>query len=198
MRNAIRLAAGALVVALAFAGEAGGFSPRMVHSGVGQGQYPDGYLEQIAASGIDSVIVNVTDPLTGAYAGGTEDLSSLIRRAAAKGIGVYAYADFPVLSEKFHPAEPGAREWYDKIYGGFVKNYPGLKGLIFVGESVAFPYHDHRPTHHWWRPRKGGAASCVHFASLVRSTFRLRGFPPLRSAHFPSHQRLGCGSVRVD
>lgn len=159
MRNLIRFAVSAFVVVLTSAAVAGVFSPRMVHSGVGQGQYPDAYLEQIAKSGIDSVIVNITDPLTGAYAGGTEDLDSLIRRAAAKGIGVYAYADFPVLSEKFHPAEPGAREWYDRIYGGLVKNHPGLKGLIFVGESVAFPYRDHRPTHHWWRPCKGGASS---------------------------------------
>jgi len=159
LSHVIRLAACVfLAVASSFV-VAGTFSPRMVHSGVGQGQYPDAYLEKIAASGVDSVIVNITDPLTGTYAGGTEDLSSLITRAAKKGVGIYAYADFPVLSEKLHPAESGAREWYDKIYGGIVKNHPGLKGLIFVGESVAFPYCDHRPTHHWWRPCKDGACS---------------------------------------
>ena len=136
------------------------FSPRMVHSSYGIDKYPDEYLEKIAKTGVDSILVFISDPPDVTRTGEHEDIPALIDRAAKFGIGVYAYADFPVKAGKLHPKDDGAKEWYEATYGAIVKNAPGLKGLVCVGESCAFPYSDHRPVNWWWaRNPKGCRAT---------------------------------------
>ena len=132
------------------------FSPRMVHSSAGIDEFPDEYLAAVSKTGVDSILVYISNPPDVTRTGRHEDIPALVRCAAKYGIGVYAYADFPVKAAKLHPKEPGARDWYDEIYGSIVKNAPGLKGLVCVGESVAFPYLDHRPTSFWWNRVPGG------------------------------------------
>ena len=156
------------------------FSPRMVHSASGLDSYPDEYLEKIAKTGVDSILVFISDPPDVTRTGQHENIPALIERAAKYGIGVYAYADFPVKAGRMHPKEEGAREWYDELYGSIVKNAPGLKGLICVGESVAFPYRDHRPVNWWWnRNSKGCRATSsnpiidwAEWLELVKSVTR--------------------------
>lgn len=156
------VAAGAVVLGLmaeAAAKPAPAFSPRMVHSAFGIDDYPDDYLAGIAKTGVDSILVYISDPPDVTRTGRHEDIGALVARAARFGIGVYAYADFPVKAAKLHPSEPGAEDWYDQTYGAIVRQTPGLKGLICVGESVAFPYADHRPVNYWWKPCPDGAKS---------------------------------------
>ncbi|MBQ6328885.1 MAG: hypothetical protein IJI35_07725, partial [Kiritimatiellae bacterium] len=52
---------------------------------------------------------------------------------------------------KMHPLDPGAREWYAETYGAVAKNAPGIKGLVCVGESCAFPSRDPGMGGFWWQ-----------------------------------------------
>ena len=133
------------------------FPTRMVHSGVGLDQYPDSYLDSVAASGMSAVILYVDEPPDIARTGRV-DVNDLVRRARARGLDVYAYAHLKREHlPKLHPLDPGAREVYDAAYGTIVKNAPGLKGLICVGESAAFPSRDPGMGGFWWQHEKGAA-----------------------------------------
>ena len=115
------------------------FSPRMVHSGYGLDQFPDSHLRNIAHAGMDAIMVFTEAPnLTPC---GFLDFNELIYRASKYGIDVYAYSY--LISEK-HPYDDGAEEYYDNTYGKLFSSCPGLKGVILVGESVAFPSRDSR------------------------------------------------------
>lgn len=113
------------------------FSPRMVHSGYGLDQFPDCHLRDIAHSGMDAIMVfteavNLTPC-------GFLDFNELIHRASKYGIDVYSYS---YLKSEMHPKEIGAESYYDNTYGKLFESCPGLKGVILVGESVAFPSRD--------------------------------------------------------
>ncbi|MBR6728533.1 MAG: hypothetical protein IKL80_00090 [Clostridia bacterium] len=113
------------------------FSPRMVHSGYGLDQFPNSHLRAIAHSGMDAIMVftkaaNLTPC-------GFVDFNELIFRAAKYGIDVYAYS---YLKSDMHPEAEGAEAHYDSTYGALFAACPGLKGVVLVGESVAFPSHD--------------------------------------------------------
>lgn len=126
------------------------FSPRMTHSGYEVETFPDAYLDQIAHAGMDAILVFIDDP-PDETRNGKVDMPALVKRAAARGIDVWAYADFPRKAAKMHPLDPGAREWYDATYGAIVKNAPGLKGLICVGEVCAFPSREPGMGGFWWQ-----------------------------------------------
>jgi hypothetical protein len=126
------------------------FSPRMTHSGYEVETFPDEYLDQIAHSGMDAILVFIEDP-PDVTRNGKIDMNALVARAAERGIEVWAYASFHEKVGKMHPLDPGAREWYSQTYGSIVKNAPGLKGLICVGESCAFPSRDPGMEGFWWQ-----------------------------------------------
>ena len=113
------------------------FSPRMLHSGFGLDEYPDGHLSMIAHSGRDAILVFAEDVDKTPY--GYLDFNDLIYRASRYGIDVYAYS---YLSITMHPEAKGAEEAYDAVYGKLFKNCPGLKGITLVGESVEFESKD--------------------------------------------------------
>ena len=125
------------------------FSPRMTHSGWEVEKFPDVYLDQLVHSGMDAILVFIEDP-PDVTRNGKVDMNALVERARLRGIDVYAYASFPVKASKFHPLDPGAEEWYDSTYGAIVKNAPGLKGIVCVGESVAFQARDGKTAGYWW------------------------------------------------
>ena len=115
------------------------FSPRMVHSGYGQEQYPEQHMAAIAHAGMDAILyfvkgVDRTDI-------GYEDFNNTIRTAAKYGLDVYAYSR---IESNLHPDEPGAEAYYHQIYGRIFEACPGFKGLVLVGESVEFPSKDPR------------------------------------------------------
>lgn len=157
MRKALAFAM--MATAMATMAFGAGFSPRMVHSAFGIDSYPDDYLEAVAKTGVDSILVYISDPPDVTRTGKHENIGEIVDRAAKFGLSVYAYADFPVKAAKMHPLEPGAEEWYEEIYGSIVRNAPKLKGLVCVGESVAFPYRDHALANYWWKPAPNGRIS---------------------------------------
>lgn len=113
------------------------FSPRMVHSGYGLDQFPDSHLRDIAHAGMDAIMVFTE--ATNTTPCGFLDFNELIYRAAKYGIEVYAYS---YLKSEKHPDDEGAEDYYDSTYGKLFAACPGLKGVILVGESVAFPSRD--------------------------------------------------------
>lgn len=121
------------------------FSPRMVHSGYGLDQYPDEYLSVCAHHGFDAIIVFVKDATHSAH--GECDFVDIVNRAKKFGIDVYAYSYFMNF---VHPLDEDAKEIYASVYGGLFEKIPGLKGIIFVGESIEFPSRDPHvvPMHH--------------------------------------------------
>ena len=128
------------------------FSPRMTHSGWEIEKFPEVYMDHIAHAGMDAILVFIADP-PDVTRNGREDLPALVKTAARHGLDVYAYASFPVKASKKHPLDAGAEEYYDNTYGAIVKNAPGLKGLICVGESVAFASRDEHTAAFWWSDR---------------------------------------------
>jgi hypothetical protein len=113
------------------------FSPRMVHSGYGLDLFPDTYLNTIAHSGMDAILLFVKDVNITPH--GYVDFNELIYRAAGYGIDVYAYSYLKSLK---HPDDPDAEEYYNQTYGNLFKECPGFKGIVMVGESVEFPSKD--------------------------------------------------------
>ena len=117
------------------------YSPRMTHSGYEIEKFPDWHMDQIAHAGMDAILVYITDA-PDITRNGRVDMNDLVRRAAVHGLDVYAYFDWWGRPLEKHPLDPGAREYYDSVFGAIVKNAPGLKGMICVGESCPFPSRD--------------------------------------------------------
>jgi len=117
------------------------FSPRMTHSGYEIEKFPDWHMDEIAHAGMDAILVYIRDP-PDVTRNGREDMNALVKRAAEHGLDVYAYYDRWGHHLTKHPLDPDADPYYDKMLGSIVKNAPGLKGLICVGESCGFPKRD--------------------------------------------------------
>lgn len=117
------------------------FSPRMTHSGYEIEKFPDWHMDQIAHAGMDAILVYITEP-PDITRNGKEDMNALVKRAAEHGLDVYAYFDRWGKPIEKHPLDPGAEEYYDSLFGSIVKNAPGIKGMICVGESCSFPSRD--------------------------------------------------------
>ena len=117
------------------------FSPRMVHSGWGIDQFPDPHLNAIAHTGFDAILVFVkgVNRTTMGYL----DINDLIARAARFGLDVYLYSY--VISRK-HPSDLEAEAFYESTYGELMRAHPGVRGVIFVGESCEFPSKDPNTT----------------------------------------------------
>lgn len=114
------------------------FSPRMTHSAFDMDTFPDGYLLNLAKEGIDAIIVFVRG-INKNMLNEECDINDIIKRANSFGLDVYAYC---VLKNFHHPDEENAEKIFDDVYGKFYEAHTGLKGMIFVGESVEFPSKD--------------------------------------------------------
>lgn len=117
------------------------FSPRMIHSGYAVDKYPNEHLSAIAHAGMDAILVFVKG--VNMTPSGFLDFNELVYRAAKYGLDVYAYS---YIKSELHPKDKGANEYYDGIYGKLFEACPGLRGIVFVGESVAFPSKDKNTT----------------------------------------------------
>ena len=126
------------------------FSPRMVHSGWELDKYPDVYLDHLAHAGMDAVLVYVTES-PDMTRNGREDMPDIVRRAGERGLDVYVYAHQIAASSHMHPDDPDAAEFCDRLWGSIVRNAPGLKGMVFVGESIAFTSKDPDIGGFWWK-----------------------------------------------
>ena len=113
------------------------FSPRMVHSGYKMDIFPTEYLMQMAHMGINALLmyaegVNITPH-------GEFDFNEMIDRANACGIDVYIYSK---IWNRVYPEGEEAEKHYDSLYGHLFRSCPGIKGIVFVGESFEFPSKD--------------------------------------------------------
>jgi hypothetical protein len=115
------------------------FSPRMIHSGYGEDQYPDAHLAAIAHAGMDAVLVTVKG--VNRTMVGTADFNELCYRAAAYGLDVYAYSYLPVDR---HPDDPDAADYYEQVFGSVFRQCPAFRGIVLVGEAAEFPSKDER------------------------------------------------------
>ena len=121
------------------------FTTRMVHSGYGLDMYPDEHLRAIARNGITAILVfvNSVDHTPHGYL----DFNELIYRAQRYGLDVYAYS---FMHSLYHPSDPRAKEHYESTYGTLFNLCPGLKGVVFVGESCEFPSTDEHVVPYNW------------------------------------------------
>ena len=124
------------------------FSPRMAHAAYDFDVFPDGYMQNLAREGIDTLIV---------YAAGVNqspvgymDFDDIIARAKNYGLDVYAYC---FVNNFHHPDEENAEQIFYDIYAPIFKAHD-FKGMVFVGESVEFPSRDPRVTaqHYYEKP----------------------------------------------
>jgi len=126
------------------------FSPRMTHSGWELEHFPDPYLDLIAHAGMDAILIFIREP-PNMTRNGPIDLPAVVSHAAEYGIDVYVYPHVHTQAAECHPLDPNAREFYDNLYGSIVKYAPGIRGMVFVGESVAFPSRDPGIGGYWWK-----------------------------------------------
>ncbi len=117
------------------------FSPRMLHSAWGIDQFPDAHLNATAHAGMDAILVFVKG--VNHTAVGHLDINDLIERATRFGLDVYLYSY--IISEK-HPSDPEAEAFYESTYGELMRAHPGVRGIVFVGESCEFPSKDSNTT----------------------------------------------------
>lgn len=122
------------------------FTPRVIHSGLGSGMYPDAHLSMLAHAGMDAIMLGTGAVLSNSAS--MERVNDVIRRAARYGIDVYTFSPF---HNARHPSDPDAWEHYDAMYGRLFTLCPGLRGMFIVGESCEFPSHDPRTTGKTWR-----------------------------------------------
>jgi len=127
------------------------FSPRMTHSGTELDTFPDSFLEACAHAGMDAIIVYAghvdtclhgfpdPDALWPGSGRGYCDYNNLVWRAEGYGLDVYIYSH---LLCDIHPSQEGAKEYYEASFGTMFRECPGLKGIIFVGETFEFPSKD--------------------------------------------------------
>ena len=127
------------------------FSPRMTHSGVELDTFPDNFLEACAHAGMDAILVYAGHPDTHIHGfedpdalwpgtgRGYCDFNNLVWRAKGYGLDVYIYSQ---MICDVHPDDPQAESYYEASFGKLFKNCPGIKGIIFVGESFEFPSKD--------------------------------------------------------
>ncbi|MBQ9545572.1 MAG: hypothetical protein IJV00_10650 [Clostridia bacterium] len=117
------------------------YDPRMIHSGFGLDMFPDAHLSAMAHAGFTSILVYVKS--LDMDRRGYQDFADIVRRAADRGIDVYA---FSVMLSRVYPEGEEGEKFYDSLYGELFRRCPGLKGVLFCGEAIEFPSRDEHTT----------------------------------------------------
>ena len=102
----------------------------------------------------------------------TEHMDKILESCEKYGIDVYFNSD---ISSKYHPDDPGGREYYESTYGAVMDRFPKIKGIVLVGESIGFPSKDPNTCGHRFKspdriPSKkadSGFYPCKDFYTLV-------------------------------
>lgn len=113
------------------------FSPRITHSPIGPFEYTEEALSIIAHHGFDAIELWMKEPNQTLV--GYLDFNQICDRAKKYGIDVYAEI---YMEHSAHPDDPGAQEFYDKLYGELFEKCPNIKGITFVGEATRFHSRD--------------------------------------------------------
>ena len=116
------------------------FRSRSAHSPFGMFEYNDECFAWMAHLGYNNISLWLKDSGT-SLRGDTVNVNLLCERAEKYGISVSACL-FQLHDR--HPDDPGAQEYYDKLYGDFFAACPKLSSVGLVGESQQFQSHDPR------------------------------------------------------
>lgn len=122
------------------------FSPRIIHTGLGDDLYPDEHLQLLAHYGYNAIVVSSAKILDDERV--AAKINDIVKRSSAYGFDVYTYNPF---KKHLHPSNPEASSYYDGLYGQMFRLCPDLKGIFFVGESCEFPSKDLRTSGKPWR-----------------------------------------------
>lgn len=114
------------------------FRSRSAHSPFGMFEYNDECFAWMAHLGYNNISLWLKDSGT-SLRGDTVNVNLLCERAEKYGISVSACL-FQLHDR--HPDDPGAQEYYDKLYGDFFAACPKLSSVGLVGESQQFQSHD--------------------------------------------------------
>ncbi len=155
------------------------FSPRMTHSGWELEQFPDEYLPHIVHAGMDAILIFIREP-PDMTRNGRLDMNEVVKKAAEYGLDVYVYPHVHTQASECHPLDANAPEFFENLYGSIVKNAPGIRGMVFVGESVAFPSRNPEIAGYCWNHVKGAkylngfwpTCEWADWLRLVRDTTR--------------------------
>ena len=118
------------------------FSPRSTHSPLGSFEYTEEALSLIAHQGFDAISLWIKGP--DQTLKGYLDFNQVCDRARKYGIDVYADIYMPHTA---HPDDPGAQEYYDRMYGDLFCKCPGIKGTYIYGEACKFHSRDPHVIH---------------------------------------------------
>lgn len=114
------------------------FRSRSAHSPFGMFEYNDECFAWMAHLGYNNISLWLKDSGT-SLRGDTVNVNLLCERAEKYGISVSACL-FQLHDR--HPDDPGAQEYYDKLYGDFFAACPKLSSVGLVGESQQFQSRD--------------------------------------------------------
>ncbi|MBR5156849.1 MAG: hypothetical protein IKW59_03675 [Clostridia bacterium] len=114
------------------------FENRYGHPPFGMFEYPDEAFAYMAHLGMDMVDLWLKDPYT-TQRDDKIDLNLLCHRAKKYGIDLSVQFSRP---HDMTAADPGAQEYYDKMYGELFTVCPDIAKVVLVGECVKFPSKD--------------------------------------------------------
>lgn len=114
------------------------FSPRSTQSPFGMSEWPEAALSLMAHYGLDMLTLWLKDAYT-TTRGDFIDIRLISERAARYGIDIAVALQVP---HNKNPEDPGAQEYYDKLYGDLFKACPKLKYINLVGETTQFVSRD--------------------------------------------------------
>ncbi|MBR5156612.1 MAG: hypothetical protein IKW59_02480 [Clostridia bacterium] len=103
-------------------------------------EYPDEAFAHMAHLGMTAVAVWLSDPYT-TLRGDRIDLNLLCKRAKKYGLDIGVTLDAP---HNKAPGDPGAQEYYDKMYGELFCVAPDISLVSIAGETAVYPSADER------------------------------------------------------
>lgn len=115
------------------------FSGRYTHSPLGMFEWPDEALAMVAHAGMDCITFWMRTGFTTQRGDAFLDLRLISERCEKYGLKVIASLSAP---HDRHPDEPGAQEYYDKMYGDLFRACPKLACVAVVGENTNFVSKD--------------------------------------------------------
>ena len=115
------------------------FSCRNTHSPFGMFEWPDEALSLVAHAGMDTIVFWMRSGFESQRNKDFLDLRLISERCEKYGIKVAVSLAAP---HNKHPDDPGAQEYYDKLYGDLFLACPKIARISVVGENTNFVSKD--------------------------------------------------------
>lgn len=115
------------------------FGRRNTHSPIGLFEWPDEALSLAAHAGMDTIVFWMKSGFESQRNGDYLDLRLVSERCEKYGLEVAVALAAP---HDKHPDDPGAQEYYDKLYGDLFYACPKISCISVVGENTNFVSKD--------------------------------------------------------